>query len=128
MTLKPNLQKLIYTTVGATDNTLTLYQKPGETFTLSRVTEHANLAEGLVGLWRTEDGEELEFTGDGRFIIEDSVGTYQVISNNTIMIGTDDEVEYYNIVDLDKDSFSLESFGQAYVEGYEPTVFTKVQR
>lgn len=94
-----------------TDNNITFYQSNGTLQTMSHIEAHPNLTERIVGLWRSEDGVELEFTSNGRYIIYNDLLNYDVVSNNTIKVHLGNEFEYYNIVDLTDDVIALDEFG-----------------
>ena len=114
--------------IGATNNSLTIYDGPNFTYLMTRVEENSNLKKNIVGLWHNELGEQVEFTADGRYIAHDEgiIAEYQVISNNTILLKDGEETFPMNVMNLSNDSFAAKEWGEAYTEGYEPEIWTRV--
>lgn len=120
-----NLTTTMQIVRGDTNNSLAFYIGPRHIFAMTRIEEHQNLSERIVGLWRTEEGGEVELTTNGRYIIRDIIADYDVVSNNTIVVEYENEISVYNIINLTNDTLTLNELTQPY--SVKPFTLTRVQ-
>ena len=93
--------------------------------TLHRVKGYPDLEDDLIGTWKDKEGEfvTLEFLKGGKLILHDDefwdeYGYYSIISDNTVLITTEDSANYFVVFELSKNNLEIAPWDETYTINY----------